>query len=626
MTTTRYPLKFLDAYTRADRDFFFGREAEIAALYEMVFQTDLLLVYGASGTGKTSLIQCGLANKFEEYDWMPLFVRRGEDINTSLADTLARVEGGAATEEEDLAWLEEDFSSATDTATERVTHPLALQLQRIYLEHFKPIYLIFDQFEELYILGSTAEQEAFVRTVQDILRVEQPVKIILSIREEYLGYLYDFERAVPELLRKKLRVEPMNLAKVKTVLTSLGELDNSAIRLAPGEADALGEEVFARIRGKQKSLSIPLPYLQVFLDKLYRSITQDETRQAVATFNLAALYKLGNIDDVLRDFLDEQVLQIAQDQQVQSEVVWDLLSPFVTLEGTKEPLSAADLQQRSSELPPERVDALLQALVRGRILRYREEAERYEVAHDSLAKQINAKRSDEEVALLEVRRLIRSQVSIKAAAREYFSGKQLDFMAEFLPKLVLHAEEEAWIAASETRRRELADAAAREQEKKLTEARKRARTLGALLVLAVLALVGAGLSYWQAQQAKEDALAQKEIAQEKTNEAEDALVTAEAEKAKAERAQQAAEAARDSVSVLFESLATETTQREAAERNKELAEERAALNQIFDQIDRLPAGEERIGIRQLQRLLEADTYPNSRRRIQRKLRALEAKQ
>jgi putative ribosome biogenesis GTPase RsgA len=66
----RYPFKFLDAYTREDSDFYFGRNDEINALYEMVFQTDLLLVYGASGTGKSSLIQCGLASKFQSHDWL----------------------------------------------------------------------------------------------------------------------------------------------------------------------------------------------------------------------------------------------------------------------------------------------------------------------------------------------------------------------------------------------------------------------------------------------------------------------------------------------------------------------------------------------------------------------------
>lgn len=68
---TCYPFKLLDAYTREDRNFFFGRDEEIARLYEIVFQSDLIVLYGASGTGKTSLIQCGLAGKFESHDWLP---------------------------------------------------------------------------------------------------------------------------------------------------------------------------------------------------------------------------------------------------------------------------------------------------------------------------------------------------------------------------------------------------------------------------------------------------------------------------------------------------------------------------------------------------------------------------
>ena len=59
------PFKFLDAYDSQDKEIFFGREEEIEQLYKLIFQTNLMLVYGQSGTGKTSLIQCGLANRFK---------------------------------------------------------------------------------------------------------------------------------------------------------------------------------------------------------------------------------------------------------------------------------------------------------------------------------------------------------------------------------------------------------------------------------------------------------------------------------------------------------------------------------------------------------------------------------
>lgn len=46
------PFKFLDAYDQSDRDIFFGREQETQELYDRLFETNVVLLYGASGTGK----------------------------------------------------------------------------------------------------------------------------------------------------------------------------------------------------------------------------------------------------------------------------------------------------------------------------------------------------------------------------------------------------------------------------------------------------------------------------------------------------------------------------------------------------------------------------------------------
>ncbi|MGB1242412.1 MAG: hypothetical protein ACPG49_07815 [Chitinophagales bacterium] len=434
-----YPFKFLDAYTREDSHIFFGRNAEVETLYEMVFQTDLLLIYDASGTGKTSLIQCGLASKFQSHDWLALNIRRGKNLNTSFENALIKEGANSLNETDDWDWLDEDFNSESPEITTPTPQlsPLTRSLKTIYLKHFKPIYLIFDQFEELYILGNKDEQNAFIQTVQEILKVEQPVKIILSIREEYLGYLYDFERKVPELLRKKLRVEPMNLDKVKTVVKKVGNLQKGNIRLQKGKEEVIAEQIFEKIKGKDKILTIQLPYLQVFLDKLYLQITQDKTRQTDALFSLEALQKMGDIGDVLRNFLDDQVIQIARDLQEQPDVIWKILSPFVTLDGTKEPISTKLLSKRLPKIQKTLIQTCLQALVKSRILRYTENEQVYEIAHDSLAKQVHAKRSDEEIAILEVQRLIRSQVALKAENREFFTSKQLDFIEPYLSQLNL---------------------------------------------------------------------------------------------------------------------------------------------------------------------------------------------
>src|SRR5512137_755078 len=82
------PFKFLDSYTKDDREIFFGRDREIEELYHRVFESKIMLVYGVSGTGKSSLIHCGLANKFSETDWLPLVIRRGGNMIDSLGDSI----------------------------------------------------------------------------------------------------------------------------------------------------------------------------------------------------------------------------------------------------------------------------------------------------------------------------------------------------------------------------------------------------------------------------------------------------------------------------------------------------------------------------------------------------------
>ncbi|MDX2246425.1 MAG: SUMF1/EgtB/PvdO family nonheme iron enzyme [Bacteroidia bacterium] len=510
MSKKSYPFKFLDAYTREDLKFFFGRDEETRLLYEMIFQTDILLLYGASGTGKTSLIQCGLANKFQSHDWLPLFVRRGKNLNESLEEALRKVEGEEKSPTGDLEWLDEDFNNPTPTR--QPISPIARRLRGVYLRFFKPIYLIFDQFEELYILGTKEEQEEFIETVKDILQVEQPVKIMLTLREEYLGHLYEFERAVPELLRKKLRVEPMNLDKVKTVIKNISESKQSNVRLPSGEEDELAEAIFEKIRGEEKTVSIPLPYLQVFLDKLYLLATGDDTRQADALITRETLNAAGDIGDVLRDFLDEQVQQIALKRQESPATVWKILSPFVTLEGTKEPLSRQNLFDRLPEVSQDLMENIVSSLLTSRILRYSEKEDRYEIAHDSLARQIHGKRTDEEIAILEVQRLIRSQVALQSGVREYFTEKQLLFIEPYLEKFKPKEEEREWIKKSREQVKKQKEEEALRHQQQLLQAKTRNRRLMALLAVAGVALVFAVYQYFATQRALSDL----EAANEKT--------------------------------------------------------------------------------------------------------------
>lgn len=349
------PFKFLDAYGKDDKDIFFGREEEIESLYQMSFQTNLLLVYGMSGTGKTSLVQCGLANKFDDSDWFEIFIRRKENINESFVTELHRCDSEGA--------FEEEFSAA------QMVHSL-------YLDYLRPIYIIFDQFEELFILGSDEEQDAFTQNISNLLKAELPCKIIIVMREEYLAHLSSFEKVVPQLFDKRLRVEPMNRSNARRVILETLKTERFGIQI---NNDDLADRIIDNVT--EGVGRVQLTYLQVFLDKLYR-VAQVRNEEH-PYFDDALVQEVGRIDDVLRDFLDEQMEVFAQEIDTR-ELGLKWLKHFVSEKETKMPVKRIELERAMPELGKQKQNSYLQFFVNRRILRPLDN-DQYELIHDSMA-------------------------------------------------------------------------------------------------------------------------------------------------------------------------------------------------------------------------------------------------
>ena len=235
------PFKFLDSYTKEDRDIFFGRDREIEELYQKVFESKILLVSGVSGTGKSSLIQCGLANKFEDSDWLPINIRRGTDINTS---------------------LREGISKFALTKVKQEDKHLVKQLQSLYLDHFKPIYLIFDQFEELFIFGSKEERQEFIKEIKEIVDSDIQCRLVFVVRDEYLAWVIEFEREIPTFLANRIRIEKMTWVNAKQVIEEPCKVHGIEVE------EGLAETILGKL--SPESTEVELTYLQVLLDKMYR--------------------------------------------------------------------------------------------------------------------------------------------------------------------------------------------------------------------------------------------------------------------------------------------------------------------------------------------------------------------
>lgn len=454
------PFKFLDPYSRGDRGIFFGRDRAIEDLYTLVLQTKLVLVYGMSGTGKTSIIQCGLASKFRDSDWLPLLIRRKDDIN---AATVAALAAAGRT----------PIAPGADIIT---------AVRSVYLDKLRPVFLIFDQFEELFILGTAAERAIFFADIQKLLVSDLSFKIVISLREEYIAQLSSYEAVVPTLFEKRLRIEPMTPLFVKDVFnntTAAFDIELEHPEASPPHPST-ADTVIAQLA--DKAGVVELAYLQVYLDRLYRSAADVGTP---IRFTDALIAQTGAIGDVMVKFLEEQVGAIkatmaASHHELGSSAVEAILSEFVTAEGTKQPLSLADLARRPLDLTPTvaepqgwrkllawwRTKPMAQPvdiaavvaevttlLETARILRL--SGGQYELAHDCLAARAGALRGADRSAELGVEKLVKDVLFQfrSGRAKTYLNRDQLIEIRRFYGRLKLDSVEKSFVEDSRKRLR-----------------------------------------------------------------------------------------------------------------------------------------------------------------------------
>lgn len=344
----RSPFKFLDAYQKDDRDIYFGRTLETDEIYDRIYETNLILLYGASGTGKTSLINCGLANRYETTDWHPIFIRRRDNFLSSITHVLDKE-------------AKTPFKAGVTTSE---------KIRSLYLDFFKPIYLIFDQFEEVFIMGTRDEQDAFFMLIHELLESNLQCKIIISMREEYIANLSDFERIVPTLFENRLRIERMSRRNLGEVIEGTAKSFN--IELVQPEKTI---DLILKNLTNDKQEGVELANLQVYIDKLYRlDVTQNGGDKRKFTPELVA--SAGRLDDVLAGFLDEQLAQIeeelAEKKLANKGTALDVLFALVTDSGTKQSMETAQIKSillQSKKVSAEAVDYCIQRFQEMRIVR-----------------------------------------------------------------------------------------------------------------------------------------------------------------------------------------------------------------------------------------------------------------
>src|SRR5215471_12632720 len=417
-----HPWIGLASFTESDSEFFAGRGEEVDKLLRLVRRDTLTLLYGVSGLGKTSLLQAGLFSALRAEDYLPVPIRLDYmDAATPPAQQVLSAIAKASNE----ANVEAPVPLPGETLWEYF-HRESNHFWSPRNDLVTP-FLVFDQFEECFTLGrETTGRErrgaAFTSELADLVENRpptalrgdpqrarefsfkpRPLKVLLAMREDYLGELDRIRSQFRALGQNRLRLLPMGMPQAREVI------DLGASLMAPGVEDRIVRFVAGSAADADDGEITVAPALLSLVLQQLKERRLEQGAVAKITAELLDLQQKKRFEDVyLRTLkpLDPGVRTFIEDR-------------LLTASGFRNSCALDDALSCPGVTQP-----VLDELVNSRLLAYedRHHVRRVEITHDVLAPVIRASRdsriSREALAKAE-------QQKAEAQAKERAARKQL---------------------------------------------------------------------------------------------------------------------------------------------------------------------------------------------------------
>jgi WD40 repeat protein len=201
--TQANPFPGLRPFSIEESHLFFGREGQCEIVLGYLAKNRFAAVTGASGSGKSSLIYCGLIPALyggfitnAGSKWRIITTRPGNSPVENLAEAIAASEKREKNEEE--ASLDKQIIY---TILRRSSFGLVNAAKQIKLEPDENILLILDQFEELFRFKESRkditvvnETEAYIKMLVNAIRQkDQPIYVVLTMRSDFIGECSQFQ-------------------------------------------------------------------------------------------------------------------------------------------------------------------------------------------------------------------------------------------------------------------------------------------------------------------------------------------------------------------------------------------------------------------------------------------------
>lgn len=332
------PYRGLLAFEDRHARFFYGRDQESAEMLgdlEALRAAGLprfLVVAGASGTGKSSVVLAGVRPALTARGWASAVIRPGHAPQAALAGALARRPAG------------------------------------------EPYALVVDQFEEVFTHAAPAEAAAFARALWALAQGEDGAVVVITLRVDFLGRcgeltLDDARTRLDQVAydeRHRIFVARMSTARLAEAVTRPAE--RLGLRFEEGLAARLLKDV-----GDEPGA---LPLLQYALDALW-------VQRAGDLLTHATLDAIGGVGGAMTRHADAAIARLDEDARRHARRTLVRLVTYGAdmASGTRRRVALAEVRPQQDATAWQRA---IEALVEARLLQSDEEHGTIEVSHEAL--------------------------------------------------------------------------------------------------------------------------------------------------------------------------------------------------------------------------------------------------
>ncbi|MDJ0903611.1 MAG: caspase family protein, partial [Xenococcus sp. MO_188.B8] len=290
------PYRSLSSFSEKPEDalVFYGRTKLTLQLIERVRnQERLIVVFGQSGSGKSSLLRAGLLYQ----------LKLGQIISGS------------------NNWTFLGPITPGDFPLERLRLAFREKLGRTH-EHL-PIILIIDQFEECFTMCDEGYRHNFIQKLNDLRKLRENLLIILGMRSDFRSRLREYPEFTAQMI--KFNVENLNREEIREAI------EKPAQWVGLGIEGKLQQQLINDVEDYPGSL----PLLQYTLTELWKEARAQQEK----FLRLETYEELGGIEGTLEKRADEVYASLSEDKKQVARRIFLELTQIGNIQDTRRKVS-----------------------------------------------------------------------------------------------------------------------------------------------------------------------------------------------------------------------------------------------------------------------------------------------